>query len=325
MSTLSDRYVWGVLREVPQSQRADLEPEIRALVADAVDARTEAAEDRSAAERAALQELGDPSLLAARYTDRTMVLIGPKFYPEWRRLLTLLLPIVVPIAMIVSTGAAWMNGTEPGGLVGVAISTGLGVGVQTAFWFMLVFALLERYAKDERLSEAWTPDRLPETPAETVKPHVVEVALSLLALLLLGGALVWQQLAQPITIGGQGYPLFDPALWSFWLPWFLLVLGLEIVFTFVRWARGGWTWVLAGVNLLLNIAFTVPAVWLVQTGQLFDPGLVAAIDAEVGGAWLQPTITIAVVVAIGIAAWDTIDGFRQAWIRSRSVVPRAQA
>jgi hypothetical protein len=318
MSSLSDRYVWGVLKEVPQAQRADLEPEIRALVADAVEARADAGEDRTTAERAALQELGDPGLLAARYTDRTMVLIGPRYYPEWRRLLTLLLPIIVPIVIIVATGAAWLGGTDPTGLVGVAISTGIGVTVQTVFWFTLVFALLERYAKDEEIGEPWTPDRLPETPADTVKPHLSEIVLSLVALTVLAGALVWQQVAQPITIGGQDFPLFDPALWSFWLPWFLLILGLEIVFTFVRWARGGWTWVLAGVNLVLNVAFTVPAVWLVQTGQLFDPALVAAIDAQVGGGWLQPTIAIMVVVAVVIAAWDSFDGFRQAWIRSRS-------
>ena len=318
MSSLSDRYVWGVLKEVPQAQRADLEPEIRALVADAVEARADAGDDRKAAERAALVELGDPELLAARYTDRSMVLIGPKFYPEWRRLLTLLLPIVVPIVTVVATGAAWMSGTEPGGLVGVAITTALGVGIQTVFWLTLVFALLERFGQEEALGEAWTPDRLPETPAESVKPHVVEVGLSLVALLFLGGLLLWQQLAEPITIGGESYPLFDPALWSFWLPWFLLIIGLEIVFTFVRWARGGWTWMLAGVNVLLNLAFTVPAVWLVTSGQLFDPALVAAIDEQAGGAWLQPTITIAVVVAIAVAAWDSIDGFRQAWIRSRA-------
>ena len=39
MSTLTDRYVWGVLRAVPEPQRAELEPEIRAMVDDAVEAR----------------------------------------------------------------------------------------------------------------------------------------------------------------------------------------------------------------------------------------------------------------------------------------------
>jgi hypothetical protein len=318
MNTLTDRYVWGVLRAVPQTQRGDLEPEIRALVADAVEARIAAGTDPAGAERAALAELGDPELLAARYTDRSMVLIGPRVYPEWRRLLTLLLSVVVPIVTIVATGAAVLGGTPAPQLVGVAVTTALTVAVQTAFWITLVFAILERTGQPA-LGEAWTPDRLPETPAEAVRPNVVEVVLSVAALALLAGLLVWQQTAAPITIDGTGYPLFDPALWSTWIPWFLVVLGLEIVFTLVRWMRGGWTWTLAVVNLGLNLAFVVPAVWLVQTGQLFDPGLVAAIEREVGtAAWLQPTITIGMVAAVAIAAWDAFDGFRQAWIRSRA-------
>ena len=86
MTTLTDRYVWAVLRAVPSRQRDELEPEIRALVADAADAHADnAAPD--AAERAALVELGDPDALAARYTDATRFLIGPRLYPEWERLL----------------------------------------------------------------------------------------------------------------------------------------------------------------------------------------------------------------------------------------------
>jgi hypothetical protein len=319
MSTLSDRYVWGVLKEVPQGQRSDLEPEIRAMVADAVEARADAGEAPDAAERAALLELGDPQLLAARYTDRSMVLIGPRFYPEWRRLLTLLLPVVVPIVSIVATAAAYLGGTPPAQLIGIAISTGINVAIQTVFWFTLVFALIERTGHTEGITEAWTPERLPETPAESVKPKLVESVLGIIALGFAAGALIWQQVAMPITIDGTGYPLFDPALWSFWLPWFLLILAMELVFTFVRWSRGGWTWVLATVNLGLNIAFVVPAVWLLNTGQLFDPGLMAAVEAEVGTeTWLRTTIVIGTVIAVAIAAWDSFDGFRQAWIRSRA-------
>ena len=62
MTTLTDRYVWGVLRAVPEAQRPDLEPEIRAMIADAVDARVAsvAGEAPTATERAVLTELGDP-------------------------------------------------------------------------------------------------------------------------------------------------------------------------------------------------------------------------------------------------------------------------
>ena len=90
MTTLTDRYVWGVLRAVPEAQRPDLEPEIRALIADALDARSgrpAAEEAPAAAERAVLAELGDPEVLAARYTDRSLFLIGPAYFLVWKRLL----------------------------------------------------------------------------------------------------------------------------------------------------------------------------------------------------------------------------------------------
>ena len=71
MTALTDRYVWAVLRAVPRSQRTELEREIRALVADAIEARSaEPPLTEEAAERAALAELGDPALLAARYSER---------------------------------------------------------------------------------------------------------------------------------------------------------------------------------------------------------------------------------------------------------------
>ena len=110
MTNLSERYVQAVVRAVPAAQRADLEPEIRALVADAIEAKTAETELTDAeAERAALTDLGDPAVLAAGYTGRTAYLIGPSLYPEWRRILSVLLPIIVPIAIatppIVGVGA----------------------------------------------------------------------------------------------------------------------------------------------------------------------------------------------------------------------------
>ena len=89
-------------------------------------------------------ELGDPDALAARYTDTTRFLIGPHLYPEWERLLRLLLPIVVPIAGIAVGAVGWVSGKP----VGEAIVSGLGVAftvaVQLTFWFTLVFAIAER-------------------------------------------------------------------------------------------------------------------------------------------------------------------------------------
>ena len=48
MTTLTDRYVWAAVRTVPETHRADIEPEIREMIGGAVDARLAAGEDPAA-------------------------------------------------------------------------------------------------------------------------------------------------------------------------------------------------------------------------------------------------------------------------------------
>ncbi|HEY4754104.1 MAG TPA: permease prefix domain 1-containing protein [Candidatus Limnocylindrales bacterium] len=311
MTTLTDRYVWGVLRAVPARQREELEPEIRALVADAVEARQAAGTPPADAERAALIELGDPALLAARYSDRSLVLIGPQLYPEWRRLLTLLLPIVVPIVTVVTVAAAAIAGQEPAQLVGTGIVTALNVTVQTAFWFTLVFAMIERAGALSSNAEPWTPDRLPPLP-RPMRPGLAETVVVVVAIGIGIALLVWQQLARPIVVGGTGYPLFNPDLWSFWMPWFIGLFVIEAVFAVVLWRGGGYTWTLAALNLVLGLAFAIPAVRLIQDGTLFDPGLTAALTAQGYGSALAPLGSALALLIVVVQTIDILDGFRKA-------------
>jgi hypothetical protein len=321
MTTLTDRYVWGVLRAVPERQRIELEPEIRALVADAVEAHEAAGTASSEAERAALTELGDPELLAGRYTDRSMVLIGPRLYPEWRRLLTLLLPIVVPIATVATVAAAAIGGQEPAELVGVGITTAFNVGIQLAFWFTLVFAIIERSGAKGPMSEPWTPDRLPDLPAPT-RPGLPETVVTVVAIAIGLGLLGWQQLAHPIMVNGIGYPLFDAALWSSWLPYFAALLAIEAVFAVVLWRAGGYTWTLAVVNLVLGLAFLLPALKLLQDGVLFDAGLVAAVRALVSPTIWEPARMALMLVMVFGQTIDIVDGFRKAAAQKRQIRSR---
>ena len=325
MSTLTDRYVWGVLRAVPEAQRAELEPEIRAMVDDAVDARAAKARPDSgtadAVERAALTELGDPELLAARYTGRTLYLIGPRLFLTWRRLLVVLLPIVVPLSALgVMAAQAIAGQTDVRALLGSGVSVAFNVAIQLVFWFTLVFAFVER-AGDKSLDTQWSVDQLPALPA-TGRLSAVELALSVGGLVFVGVFIVWQQVAQPIVVGGVAYPVFDPALWSFWLPWFLAVIAIEVVFTGILYLAGRWTWPFAVVNALLAAAFAVPAFWLLQSDQLWNPAAVTALEgAGYGGAIAPMTVIIAIAILV-ISAWDAVDGGLKAYRTSRTAAGR---
>ena len=101
-------------------------------------------------------------------------------------------------------------------------------------------------------------------------------------------------------------------------PWFLIVLGLEIVFTLVLWARGHYTWVYAIVNAVLGAAFIIPAVYLLLNGLLFDPALVAAVTAETGTEWVDVTGKVVAASLILIVVYDAVDGFMKARRGSRA-------
>ncbi len=318
MTTLTDRYVWGVLRAVPARQRDELGPEIRALVADAIEAREGAGVPSTDAERAALVELGDPEILASRYTDRPMALIGPRLYPEWRRLLALLLPIVVPIATAATVVAAAIGGQGPTQLVGTGVTTAFNVALQLAFWITLVFAIMERAGTHAVDVDPWTPDRLPEIPAPT-RPGLAETVVVVVSIGIGLVLLAWQQLARPIVVDGTGYPLFNPDLWSFWLPWFAGLLVVDGILAVVLWRAGGYTWLLATVNLVTGLAFVIPATKVLQDGTLFDPGLTAAVNAQGFGPTLAPGGIVLAVMMVISQAIDIVDGYRKAAGRNRQL------
>jgi hypothetical protein len=97
MTSLTERYLAATLRGIPAKQRPDVDRELRSSIADAIEDRVANGEDRAAAETAVLEELGNPTRLAAGMTGRPVYLIGPELFLAYRYILFLLLGIVVPI------------------------------------------------------------------------------------------------------------------------------------------------------------------------------------------------------------------------------------
>jgi hypothetical protein len=131
--------------------------------------------------------------------------------------------------------------------------------------------------------------------------------------------LLWVQLQPPIVIDDVAFPLFDPSLSTTWLPWFLLVLLAEMVFTIVLFSRGRWTLTFAVINAALGAAFAVPVLYLWQNDLLLNPALVTEISASTGSAWIGASGTVTALVIVVIVAIDAIDGFRKA--RRAALIP----
>lgn len=270
MSTLTDRYVWAVVRSIPEARRSDIERELRASITDAVDARLDGGASPDAAEHDTLFELGDPDRLAADYNNRPNWLIGPAYYFSYLRLLRVLYVVVLPVILIGTVLVQVITGQAFDKLVGTVVNVGITAAVHLGFWPTLVFAVIERAEGSRKSVVEWTLENLPQLPSR--KPFGRSDLIAAITLVLFFVAMViWTQQYPVFTDdAGRTIPFLAPSLWAFWLPYFFVVGAIEIAFTVVIYRVGRWTRPLVAVNVLLNLVFMVPVLWLLATGAAFN-------------------------------------------------------
>lgn len=317
MSTLTDRYVFAALKSIPEAQRSDIERELRGSIADDVEARVEAGQPAAEAENAVLAELGDPARLAAQYSGRPLYLIGPDLFLDWWRLLKTLAVILTPLALVGSVVVQMaLDPGNPAGAFGTAVGTAISVLVHLGFWVTLVFAIIQfngTRRKDLGL-QPWSPAMLPQVPRKSQVSLGDTIASVVLAAFFIG-VLLWQRVGSVMYLDGEPVVLLQESLWSFWLPYVIVLLVIEAGFAVVLYLAGRWTYAFAAVNAVLALAFTVPVLWLLSTDQVFDWAFLANVDwgADASG-WISG-ITAAAVLFIGL--WDIGDGFIKAWKSGR--------
>ena len=322
MTTLTDRYIAAVTRTLPERQRDDVAAELRASIADQIEARVDAGEDAEGAERAELTELGDPDVLAASYADRPLYLIGPRFYLTWWRLLKLLLWVVpVCVAFAVALGQT-LSGAGLGEIIGSTWGVTLSVVAHVAFWTTLVFAILDRTTSpaDAGIAE-WSLERLPDPRPRDAS--LADMLASVIMSLLLIGVVLWDVISGAAYIDGAGYDgvwmhVLDPGLWPWWIVALLLLQALEMGLAITVYVRRGWSYRLAIANAVLALAYAAGTLWLIATERLINPELLAALTA-LGGEDLDVVIpAVTGFVVVGVAVWDLIDGFLKARRASRA-------
>ena len=314
--SLTDRYIHQVLRHLPESQRAEVRSELEAALADATDSRMEQGESADADELAVLAEWGDPEALAATYAERPLVLISSRYYLDYIRLLKLLLVIVVPVTTVATGVVNYFTQDSLWGALGTGVWTGLTVGLHLTFWVTLLFALADRYTKStEQVVTPWTPDDLPEVRQSQITRTETGWALGFLVAFI--AALVIQHHQTFVTDAlGNGIPVLNPDLWSFWLPLYIAVLLVEVVAVILRHRHGNWTVKHAGVNAAINVASTAVLIAILAVTEPVNPQLLDAwgwSSADAGG-WVFAIVGAVVVIAAAVDSWE---GWRKAKVGAR--------
>ncbi|MFF2525803.1 HAAS signaling domain-containing protein [Streptomyces liangshanensis] len=321
--TLTDRYVAEVVRRIPAGRRGDVAEELRATIADTVEARGPAGPGdeadradpagRERVEREVLAEMGDPVRLAAGYADRPVALIGPELFPTYVRFLTVLVSTVLPVVVVAGAVLDVVDGRAVGEVIGGAVGAVLSVGAQMIAWLTVVFAVIERSgalggAVAGRVGGAWTPDDLPDHRVPKRRGAAAYTGVAWHALLI--ALIVWQHTARPYrTDGGARVDVLDPALWSGWIWPILAGLAGLVALDAVRAVRV-WTRSLAVWSAVAQGAFSLALAWVLHRQELFNPAFLA----DFNGGWKTPGsfYTVAVVVVLAVGAGDAVKRFREA-------------
>jgi hypothetical protein len=317
MNSWTERYLAAAMQGIHGPERTDVERELRSSIADAVEERVMAGEDRDAAERAVLEGLGDPSALAASYTGRPTYLIGPELFPLYRRFVPRLIAVVVPLAAVVMAAVRLAGGGSYSDAIAAGLSGAISVTIQIAFWATVTFVFLERAdaARETRaeiteVTGRWTLERLPELSAArvTAKESVGEIVTVLITI---GGLLFLRGLG-PTDASGSEVSLFAPAFTDFWFPALLAVLAAVAVLHVMVFIVGRWTMALAVGHAALRVAFALPFIVLALNGSLVNPAFAAQIGwpslAE-GNGFAMLAVAVGTTLAVG---WEILKPFLRA-------------
>ena len=269
MNELIDRYVMAVAANLPKRDRADVPAELRDILYSKAEAR-EAELGRPLTRREVedmLRAYGHPLIVAGSY-GRYHALIGPSVYPFYLFTLKLVGGImlaiyVVQLAIVKVAGAPHVR-PDPD-IVGALFTVG---GVIT-----LVFALIERFGKPEKLATTWRVSQLPKLGAPSGR-RPFEI---LFEMALVGAAIAWWVGLLPIPTPAPGFisvhlaPVWQSLHWPI-LGYLMLQLAVDL---FELLAPG-----MARLHAAIRLGYHLL-------------GLVLAAVIYQAGHWLDVTVTLA--------------------------------
>ncbi|MFN3979163.1 MAG: hypothetical protein ACK4SA_02105 [Caldilinea sp.] len=305
-----DRYVFAVGEALPIHERKDVEAEIRSLIHDELDARSNgAAEDvNEAVVLEVLQHFGRPEEFAARY-HAPRSLIGPALYPIFRIVSTIVLTVLFGVwlfGVAVDVGMYQRPFTNPLGMFGDLI----GDLLQTFGTLVLIFALVEAFLRGqleaeiaaERKKEPWNPKSLPKAES-TERPKIGELVIgigfNLVAILIFNAYPEW--IAAIFVRDGEmtRIPLLSQNFAVF-VPWLTLLWTLSVALSVLVLIQGRWQPLTRWLQIGLSALGVAILGWMLVSGPLL--------------AWeaLEPVATMVIAIIFAVAMIDVaVQVFRQ--------------
>jgi hypothetical protein len=290
---LISRYVYAVTQKLPEQQRAEIDKELRGLIEDMLEERTQGSPPSPKDVEAVLAELGNPGEMADRYRGSKRYLIGPELFPSYISVLRIVWAAIGIALGVMFVIEAVMDPTNVldhfvDGLVTIVLGL-----IQGFAWVTVIFGVLEytgaRKPVGKKAESAWRPSDLPQlpddkkriSPAEPIASIIFSVLFVVLfsySIELLG---VWRLAGGDRTV----IPFFDTEVFRPFLPYIWILLAVGILKEIMKLNARRWTTRLIAMEISVTVLYLIlaifmfadPAIWNADfMQQAIDSGFVAS-------------------------------------------------
>lgn len=306
------RYIYAVTKELPETQRTDIEKELRGLIEDMLEERLHGREATNQEIESVLFELGNPQELADKYRERKRYLIGPEMFPSYVGVLKIV-ALAISIAMLVLFIIQTIQ--QPDQIVSTFVNTlfsFLAACFQGFAWVTITFGATEYFGlrdKDVDLNSGkqWKVSDLPEisderntiSSADPILSIVFQIFFAALLILSVDTIGVWMFLdGQPATV----VPFFSEPVFRAYLPLILVSLGLDVVFEIAKLAVRRWTLKLVAFEFLTIFVHLMVGLIVFTNPQIWNPDFVAQISQASSSSVSPETLALVNNIWTGITA-----------------------
>jgi hypothetical protein len=313
-----DRYVYAVIRNLPQSQREEVERKVRAVIDEKMTQNNGEFSYEQKLEKV-LAELGEPSALAEKFIDHKGFIIGPRNYYNYM----LVLKIVIGCTLlVVSIEYVLKLIFSPGGFDFIKIvfrylSGLLSGAVQGFIWVTIVFLIFDyigfKADKNSVKGKPWSLSNLPELPEKKAlipkSESIFSIVFSTLFIMVVYFAP--QYLSVYIPDSNSHYtitPIFDLEVLSSFRPLLFAIFLITLIKEVLKLISGRWglrlglavTGLNAAALILTLIIFRNTAIFNSSLPAVFDSFANLKVEAESGWVIFKEWFFIVFIVGYGI-------------------------
>ena len=320
MKNLVDRYVYDVVRRLPEAERGDVERELRANIEDMLAGNAQEAETIRV-----LGSLGEPRKLAEQYRLKPRYLISPAMFEQYVAAIRIILPTA---AVAMGLLGLFFDLAEASAItfadaIASALGNALSAAMTALFATTLGFALAD-YCQFKAPSQKWSPKDLPDLPPKAAVRIPRGETITGMVFSAVFIACAFAALRNPQLIGWYeptkaATPLFTPGALSRYVPWFMFASLMSLAVSCLKLIWGRWNTSLAAVNTAYSLIGAAVFLLFVTGADTFNPVIAQKIQQQFSLLperlqWYgQINLIIVGALTAVFTALDIGSGWRKAW------------